>query len=90
MLDNVKRFDMSAKPRRQILRPLIWLLTFPESLAHKEKIKKVNMNGIKPPFLLLGNHNAFLDCFIKLMKCFLLPVSSFSRLFPCDDTAFEV
>lgn len=61
MLDNVKRFDMDAKPRKQILRPLIWLLTFPESLAHKEKIKKVNMNGIKPPFLLLGNHNAFLD-----------------------------
>lgn len=61
MLDDVARFDMAKPPKRQLLRPLIWLLTFPEVLSHKSKIKKINMEGIKPPYLLLGNHNAFLD-----------------------------
>ena len=61
MLDNVKRFDMAKKPKRQLLRPLIWSLCFPSVLSHKCKITKINMNGIKPPYLLLANHNAFMD-----------------------------
>ncbi len=61
MLQNVKRFDMKKPPRRQLLRPLIWSLCFPEVKSHKCTIKKINMEGIKPPYLLLQNHNAFLD-----------------------------
>lgn len=61
MLDDIKRFDMSKPPRRQKLRPLIWALCFPSLLTHRQKLTKINMNGIKPPYLLLCNHNAFMD-----------------------------
>ena len=61
MLDNIPRFDMKKPPMRQHLLPLIWLLSFPEVIAHKNKLTKINMKGIKPPYLLLCNHNAFMD-----------------------------
>lgn len=61
MLDNIPRFDMAAKPMRQHLLPLAWLLSFPDVIAHKNKLTKINMDGIKPPYLLLCNHNAFMD-----------------------------
>ena len=61
MLDNTPRFDMKKPPMRQHLLPLIWLLSFPEVLSHKNKLTKINMDGIKPPYLLLCNHNAFMD-----------------------------
>ena len=61
MLDEIPRFDMIKPPRRQHLMPLIWLLSFPEVIAHKNKLTKINMENIKPPYLLLCNHNAFMD-----------------------------
>ena len=61
MLDNVERFNMSKAPSKPRLLPLMWTLCIPASWAHKEKITKVNMKGIKPPYLLIQNHNAFLD-----------------------------
>jgi len=61
MLDNVPRFDMAAKPMKQHLLPLAWLLSFPDVISHKNKLTKINMKGIKPPYLLLCNHNAFMD-----------------------------
>lgn len=61
MLDHIKRFDMKKKPYRQHLRPLIWALSFPDLIKHRNTLKKVNMTGIKPPYLLLCNHNAFMD-----------------------------
>ncbi len=56
-----ERFDMGKKPKRQMLRPLIWLLSFPDVIKHKSQITKINMDGINPPYLLYVNHNAFLD-----------------------------
>ena len=61
MLDEVKRFDMSKRPRRQRLLPLAWALSYPDIIKHKNKITKVNMKGLKPPYLMLCNHNAFMD-----------------------------
>ena len=61
MLDDVKRFDMKKLPMKQHLLPLIWLLSFPDVIAHKNKLTKINMKNIKPPYLLLCNHNAFMD-----------------------------
>ena len=61
MLENVKRFDMLKEPKRQHLRPLIYAITLPNTWSHHTKIKKVNMDNIKPPYLLLCNHNAFYD-----------------------------
>ncbi len=61
MLDYIQRFDMKKKPMRQHLLPLIWALSFPDLISHKNKITKINMQNIKPPYLLLCNHNAFMD-----------------------------
>ncbi|MBQ7060107.1 MAG: hypothetical protein IJM83_12545 [Firmicutes bacterium] len=63
MSDQFKRFDMAKPPIRQanFLRPLIWALTIPEVTLKKNQIIKTGMDGIKPPYLLLCNHNAFYD-----------------------------
>ena len=61
MLENIPRYDMKKPPMRQHLRPLMWVLCAPDLIKHKNKLTKVNMDGIKPPYILLCNHNAFMD-----------------------------
>ena len=63
MKDTFPRFDMKKPPRPcwPLFRLLLWLLCFPGVWAHRTKITKVNTQGLKPPYLLLGNHNAFQD-----------------------------
>lgn len=61
MLDDVKRFDMKKKPMRMHLRPLIWALCAPDLIKHHNHLTKTRMEGVKPPYLLLCNHNAFMD-----------------------------
>lgn len=68
--DRFKRFDMLKKPRRQLLRPLIWALSFPPVWRHKTKIEKIGMEGLKPPYLLLCNHNAFFDFMVAAKATF--------------------
>lgn len=50
-----------AERQQNYLRPLTWAVSFPEVWSHKTKITKVNMKGLKPPYILLCNHNAFYD-----------------------------
>ena len=63
MKTEFKRFDMSKKPvsTKWYLRPLTWLLSIPDVKKHRAIIKKTGVEGLKPPYLLLCNHNAFLD-----------------------------
>lgn len=61
MQDSFERFDMLAIPKKQKLRPLAWAISYPDVWKHRAKIRKINMEGIKPPYILLCNHNAFLD-----------------------------
>lgn len=58
-----KRFDMNKQPvrTRWYLWPITLLLSFPSVIMHKAKLKKIGMEGIKPPYVLLCNHNSFLD-----------------------------
>lgn len=57
------RFDMARKPIRQrgYLRPLTWLLSYPDVWKHRLKINRNRMEGVKPPYLLLCTHHAFID-----------------------------
>lgn len=66
------RFDMSKKPVkcRWFLKPVAWGLSFPNIIKHKTKITKIGMKGIKPPYLLLGNHNAFFDMSVSAAATF--------------------
>ena len=62
-MQNFKRFDKKKPPVRTkwYLRPLTYLLSAPDVKKHKAIITKINAEGLKPPYLLLCNHNAFLD-----------------------------
>jgi len=58
-----KRFDMAKPPVRQrgFLMPVIRALTLPDVKKHRTVITKTGCEDLKPPFLLLCNHNAFYD-----------------------------
>ncbi|MBP5250751.1 MAG: 1-acyl-sn-glycerol-3-phosphate acyltransferase [Lachnospiraceae bacterium] len=62
-IEDVKRFDMSLPPRRTkwYLHPLTLLLSLPDVITHRTRIRKTGMENIKPPYILLCNHNAFMD-----------------------------
>lgn len=63
MKKEIERFDMKAPPRKTkwFLRPLTYILSKPAIMKHKTIITKKGMEGVKPPYLLLCNHNAFMD-----------------------------
>lgn len=73
MIGDYKRFDMKLPPLRQrfYLRPITWALSFLDTFRHKAIIKRVGMEGVKPPYLLLCNHNSFLD--FKVMTVAIFP-----------------
>jgi len=74
MIGNFKRYNMARRPNRQwnILRPITWLLSYPDCIAHRAKIDRTNMcDDVKPPFFLLCNHNAFMD--FKVMTKAIFP-----------------
>ena len=64
MLDNIERFDMKKPPVRQKLRWLMKILTAPKVRAQGQIIHKINMEGIKPPYILMGNHNSYYDMMV--------------------------
>ena len=68
----LERFDMNRPPLRTAwyLRPLTFLLSAPDVLLHRTKIRKTGVEGLKPPYILLCNHNAFLDFKVATMATF--------------------
>lgn len=71
-MNNIERFDMKRKPVKckWYLKPIAWALAFPNTIKHKTKITKAGMDGIKPPYILLGNHNAFFDMSVSAKATF--------------------
>ncbi|MBO4410723.1 MAG: hypothetical protein IKY02_02890 [Lachnospiraceae bacterium] len=65
-----ERFDMALPPKRNSLfwKNLATLLCLPDIAKHKPLITKNGTEGLKPPYLLLCNHNAFQD-FKVALKC---------------------
>ena len=57
------KFDMARPPEKQAwyLKPVAWALCLPELIARKSVVRKHNCEGLKPPYLLLCTHAAFLD-----------------------------
>ncbi len=59
-----KKYYKTAKyPIRQplIITWLIWLLSKIVLIGKKYKIEKINMEGLKPPYMVLSNHMYFID-----------------------------
>ncbi len=60
---NKKRYKTAKHPIRQpiYLTGLIWVLSFFATLFKKHKVEKINMDGLKPPYMMLSNHMSFID-----------------------------
>ena len=60
---NKKRYNTAKYPIRQpiIIVWLIWLLSKILLFNKKYKVEKINMEGLKPPYMLLSNHMYFVD-----------------------------
>lgn len=63
MKESFERFDMTKPPVRTkwYLHPVTILISLPEVIAHRMKLTKKGTEGLKPPYILLCNHNAFFD-----------------------------
>ncbi len=60
---NKKRYNTARYPIRQplIIVWLIWLLSRIMLIGKKYKVEKINMEGLKPPYMMLSNHMYFVD-----------------------------
>ena len=65
----VKFYDIARNPRRQALwtLPIVWVISYIILKLYKVKIRKINVNGLKPPYILLCNHMQFLDFMVSAM-----------------------
>lgn len=72
MSDDFQRFDMKKPPvpTKWFLRPVTWALSAPAVWKHRAKITKIGMEDVKPPYLLLCNHNAFQDFKVATVAMF--------------------
>ncbi len=61
-----EKFDMTREPMGQkwYFLPIIWGGTTVRKWLHRVKVEKINMKGVKPPYVLLCNHNSFYDFYI--------------------------
>ena len=69
---NVKPYDTTKAPIRQ---PLIisWILGIGSwflMLGKRYKIEKIGMEALKPPYILLCNHNYFVDFYLQFLAIF--------------------
>ncbi len=62
-MEEPKRFNMNLPPVRTkwYLMPLTIILSLPAVISHKNRLTRTGMEGIRPPYILLCNHNAFMD-----------------------------
>ena len=69
MKKDFERFDMKRAPMRTrwYLRPLTYLLSAPDVKKHGAIIRRIGTEGLKPPYVMLCNHNAFLDFKVATM-----------------------
>ena len=67
-----KRYKTAKYPIRQPLFfvGLIWVLSKILLLDKKYKVEKINMEGLKPPYMVLSNHMSFIDFELVAMGTF--------------------
>lgn len=75
---NKKRYNTAKYPIRQpkLITYLIWLLCKFALIGKQYKVEKINMEGLKPPYMLLSNHMYFIDFELAAMGTFPHRVSN--------------
>lgn len=65
-------FDRYKVPPKQnlLIMPLLWIYCWAVTRKGKLRISKVRMKGLKPPYLVLGSHHAFMDFYITPLAIF--------------------
>ena len=65
-------FDTKKEPPKQNLffMPFIWAACWLLTRSGRLKIHKENMKGVKPPYLVLGTHHAFMDFYVTPLALF--------------------
>ena len=60
---NKKTYNTARYPIRQpkFFTYLIWVLSKIMLIGKKHKVEKINMEGLKPPYMVLSNHMSFID-----------------------------
>ena len=60
---NPKKYNTAKYPIRQpkFLTYLIWVVSKFALMGKKYKVEKINMEGLKPPYMVLSNHMYFID-----------------------------
>ena len=60
---NKKSYNTAKYPIRQplFIVGLIWILSRFALIGKKFKVEKINMDGLKPPYMILSNHMYFID-----------------------------
>ena len=48
-------------PTKWYLQPVEWVLSMPDVIKHRNILTKIGTEDLKPPYVLLCNHNAFMD-----------------------------
>ncbi len=63
-----EKFDMEKPPVKQTwwVKLILAVIAFTGKLLYRGKIKKVRMEGVKPPYVLFCNHSSPLDYFIMI------------------------
>ncbi len=69
---NVKHYNTSKPPKYQLglFNFLIFALSKMLMMPQKYKIEKIDMEGIKPPYILLSNHMYFVDFYLNSIATF--------------------
>lgn len=65
-------FDRIKVPPKQnlFIMPFLWLYCWVVTRKGKLRINKVRMKGLKPPYLVLGSHHAFMDFLVTPLALF--------------------
>ncbi len=67
-----KRFDMKKTPNRQgqFIKCVAWLISKFFVIWHRTKIYKIDVEDLKPPYIMLCNHNSFYDFMVMEVALF--------------------
>ncbi len=69
---NTEPFNRNKIPPKQnlLIMPIMWLYCFIMTRRGKLRIQKERMKGLKPPYLVLGSHHAFMDFCVTPLALF--------------------
>ncbi len=75
---NKKRYNTAKYPLRQgfFWTWLIWILSRIMLIGKNYRIEKINMEGLKPPYLLLSNHMHFIDFELAALATYPHPINN--------------